>query len=47
MWSITVWPAFYLRGVSHVLKVRIIADMKNRIQEVMDREKISYESAQG
>ncbi len=38
---------FYLRGVSHVLKVRIIADMKDRIQEVMDREKISYESALG
>src|SRR5271157_4829439 len=37
---------FYVRGVSHVLKVRIIADMKDRIQIVMDREKISsYESA--
>jgi len=32
---------FYVRGVSHVLKVRIIADMKDRIQIVMDREKIS------
>ena len=36
---------FYVKGVSHVLKVRIIADMKDRIQIVMDREKISYESA--
>jgi cytidylate kinase len=37
---------FYVRGVSHVLKVRIIADMKDRIQIVMDREKISsHESA--
>jgi cytidylate kinase len=36
---------FYVRGVSHVLKVRIIADIKDRIQAVMDREKISYESA--
>ena len=36
---------FYVKGVSHVLKVRIIADMKDRVQIVMDREKISYESA--
>jgi len=36
---------FYVKGVSHVLKVRIIADMKDRIQIVMDREKIPYESA--
>jgi cytidylate kinase len=36
---------FYVKGVSHVLKVRIIADMKDRIQIVMDREKISHESA--
>ena len=36
---------FYVKGVSHVLKVRIIAEMKDRIQIVMDREKISYESA--
>ncbi len=36
---------FYVRGVSHVLKVRIIAEMKERIQIVMDRERISYESA--
>ena len=36
---------FYVKGVSHVLNVRIIAEMKDRIQIVMDREKISYESA--
>ena len=36
---------FYVKGVSHVLKVRIIADMKDRIQAFMDREKISYENA--
>jgi cytidylate kinase len=36
---------FYVKGVSHVLKVRIIADMKDRVQTVMDREKISHESA--
>jgi len=36
---------FYVKDVSHVLKVRIIAEMKDRIQIVMDREKISYESA--
>ena len=36
---------FYVKDVSHVLKVRIIADMKDRVQIVMDREKIPYESA--
>jgi cytidylate kinase len=36
---------FYVRGVSHVLKVRIIADMEDRIRLVMDRENISHESA--
>ena len=36
---------FFVKGVSHVLKVRIIADLKDRIQVVMDREKISDESA--
>jgi len=36
---------FYVKGVSHVLKVRIIADMEDRIQIVMDREKIPSESA--
>lgn len=37
---------FYLKDVSHVLKVRIIADLKDRIEVVMDRENIAYESAQ-
>jgi cytidylate kinase len=36
---------FLLKGVSHVLKVRIIADMEDRIQLEMDREGISYEDA--
>ncbi len=36
---------FYVKGVSHVLKVRIIANMKDRVQIVMDRENISAESA--
>ncbi len=36
---------FYVKGVSHVLKVRIIADMKDRVQILMDREKIPYENA--
>jgi len=36
---------FYVKGVPHVLKVRIIADMKDRVQIVMDRENISRESA--
>ncbi|MGO9376675.1 MAG: cytidylate kinase family protein [Syntrophobacteraceae bacterium] len=30
---------FYVRGVSHVLKVKIIAEMKDRIKIVMDWEK--------
>ena len=36
---------FYVKGVSHVLKVRIIADMKDRIKIIMQRENISHESA--
>jgi cytidylate kinase len=36
---------FYVKGVSHVLKVRIIAEMRDRIQIIMDRENISYENA--
>jgi cytidylate kinase len=36
---------FYVKGVSHVLKVRILADTKDRIQIIMDREHISYEKA--
>lgn len=37
---------FYVHGVSHVLKVRIIADLEDRIRLVMEREKISHESAE-
>ncbi|HYA41215.1 MAG TPA: cytidylate kinase-like family protein [Syntrophobacteraceae bacterium] len=36
---------FYVKGVSHVLKVRIIADLKDRIRIIMDRENIAYENA--
>lgn len=34
-----------IRGVSHVLKVRIIANLEDRIQLEMEREKISEEKA--
>ncbi|MGC8491867.1 MAG: AAA family ATPase [Syntrophobacteraceae bacterium] len=37
---------FYVNGVSHVLKVRIIADLEERSRLVMEREKISHESAE-
>lgn len=36
---------FLLRGISHVLKVRIIADMKDRIKLEMERERISEREA--
>ncbi len=36
---------FYVKGVSHVLKVRIVADLKDRIQIMMGRESIPYEEA--
>jgi cytidylate kinase len=36
---------FFLKGVSHVLKVRIIADMEDRTRIVMDREKMSEKNA--
>jgi cytidylate kinase len=36
---------FYVKGVSHVLKVRIIAEMKDRIRIIMERENISYDNA--
>jgi cytidylate kinase len=36
---------FFLKGVSHVLKVRIIADMEERIREEMRREGISEKDA--
>jgi hypothetical protein len=34
-----------LQGIPHVLKVRIIADLEDRVQEEMKREKISAEEA--
>jgi len=36
---------FYVQGVAHVLKVRILAEMKDRVRIIMDRENIDYESA--
>lgn len=36
---------FFVRDVAHVLKVRIIADMEDRVRLEMDREKISEEKA--
>jgi len=36
---------FLLKGVSHVLKVRIIADMEERVKFEMEREKISEKQA--
>jgi cytidylate kinase len=36
---------FFLRGVSHVLKVRIIADMEDRVRLEMNREGISEREA--
>jgi cytidylate kinase len=36
---------FFLQGIPHVLKVRIIADVEDRIQEEMKRENISAEKA--
>jgi cytidylate kinase len=37
---------FFLRGIRHVLKVRIIADMDARVAEEMRREGLSAEEAQ-
>lgn len=36
---------FYVKDVPHVLKVRIIADVQDRIRYLMESENISYESA--
>jgi cytidylate kinase len=36
---------FFLRGVSHALKVRILADPTDRIRFVMDRDRVSKEEA--
>jgi cytidylate kinase len=35
----------FLTGVAHVLKVRVIADLEERISEAMARDKVSYEQA--
>jgi cytidylate kinase len=37
---------FFLKGVSHLLKVRIIADMESRVKLEMERERISKEQAE-
>lgn len=36
---------FFLQGISHVLKVRVIADLEDRVREEMEREGISAEEA--
>ncbi len=36
---------FYVRGVSHVLKVRIIADMESRVRLEMERDQVTEEEA--
>jgi cytidylate kinase len=36
---------FFLKNISHVLKVRILADMEERVQREMAKEKISYKEA--
>jgi len=36
---------FFLRDLSHVLKVRILADVEDRVRLVMDREKVSPDEA--
>jgi cytidylate kinase len=36
---------FYLRGVKHVIKIRILADLEDRIRLEMEREKISRDEA--
>ncbi len=36
---------YFLRGISHVIKVRILADLEDRVQEEMRREKISADEA--
>ena len=36
---------FLLKGIPHILKVRIIASMEDRVKEEMKREKISAEEA--
>jgi cytidylate kinase len=36
---------FFLQGIPHALKVRIIADLKDRVEEEMKRENLSAEEA--
>jgi cytidylate kinase len=36
---------FFLKGVSHVLKIRVLADLEDRVRLEMDREKISRDEA--
>lgn len=36
---------YFLQGISHVIKVRILADLEDRVLEEMRREKISAEEA--
>ncbi len=36
---------FFLQGIPHILKVRIIADLEDRVKEEMKRENISEEEA--
>ncbi|MGE0084387.1 MAG: cytidylate kinase family protein [Desulfococcaceae bacterium] len=36
---------FFVKDVPHVLKVRIIADIEDRVKIEMEREKVSYEEA--
>ena len=36
---------FFIKGISHVLKVRIIADMEERVKLEMERERISRKEA--
>lgn len=36
---------FFVKGVSHVLKVRIIADLEDRIRLVMERDRVSRKKA--
>jgi cytidylate kinase len=36
---------YFLQGIPHVIKVRVLADLEDRVQEEMRREKISAEDA--
>jgi len=36
---------FFIKGVSHVLKVRIVAAMESRVSIIMERDKVSREEA--